>query len=347
MPIFGLKFRTLGQTTYYTGPDDLQCGDYALIEAEQGRLLAEVVTGPAETLPGTNEQQLPAVISKASPEDLVIGRENDILSREALAFCRQCIRDRRLDMKLVEVEVFFDRSKFIFYFTAPARIDFRDLVKDLVREYRARIELRQIGVRHETQMVGAVGNCGMVCCCRRYLRKFAPVTIRMAKEQNLFLNPAKISGICGRLLCCLSYEQENYDRFHRNCPRLGKKYQTTQGGMKVLRANMFRNSLSVLTENNEELELSLEDWEALEPHRPEPQPNTAPKPQPFQPKPNEGLLVVSVAPEGIEHLEIFDDLLPSAIDAPAASEQPPASDAQGEVGKNRRKRRRKPRSEGE
>ena len=138
-----------------------------------------------------------------------------------------------------------------------------------MREYRARIELRQIGVRHETQMVGAVGNCGMVCCCRRYLRKFAPVTIRMAKEQNLFLNPAKISGICGRLLCCLSYEQDNYDHFHRMCPRLGKKYQTDKGPMKVLRANMFRNSLSVLTENNEEVELSLDDWQALSPHRPE------------------------------------------------------------------------------
>lgn len=189
------------------------------------------------------EQDLPDILRQADSTDLETGRENEALAREATAYCRQCIRDRRLDMKLVDVEVFFDRSKLIFYFTAPARIDFRDLVKDLVREYRARIELRQIGVRHETQMVGAVGNCGMVCCCRRYLRKFAPVTIRMAKEQNLFLNPAKISGICGRLLCCLSYEQENYDHFHRHCPQPGKKYQTDRGGMKVLRANMFRNSL--------------------------------------------------------------------------------------------------------
>ena len=129
-------------------------------------------------------------------------------------FWQDCVNRRHLDMKLVDVEVFLDRSKFIFYFTAPARIDFRELVKDLVHEYRVRIELRQIGVRHETQMVGAVGNCGMVCCCRRYLRQFAPVTIRMAKEQNLFLNPTKVSGICGRLLCCLAYEQESYDAFH-------------------------------------------------------------------------------------------------------------------------------------
>lgn len=144
-----------------------------------------------------------------------------------------------------------------------------------MREYRARIELRQIGVRHETQMVGAVGNCGMVCCCRRYLRKFAPVTIRMAKEQNLFLNPAKISGICGRLLCCLAYEQENYDNFHRHCPRLGKRYQTDKGPMKVLRANLFRNSIAVLTESGEEQEIHLDEWQALSPFRPEAPQNAA------------------------------------------------------------------------
>ena len=180
-----------------------------------------------------------------------------------------CIRYRRLDMKLVDVEVFFDRSKFIFYFTAPNRIDFRDLVKDLVREYRARIELRQIGVRHETQMVGAIGNCGMVCCCRGHLRKFAPVTIKMAKEQNLFLNPSKISGICGRLLCCLSYEQENYENFSRISPRIGKRYQTDKGEMKILRTNMFRNSLVGVDENNAEVEMSLAEWLALNPRLPD------------------------------------------------------------------------------
>ena len=131
------------------------------------------------------------------------------------------------------LKVLLDRSKMIFYFTAPTRIDFRELVKDLVREYRTRIELRQIGVRHETQMLGALGNCGMVICCRRYLKNFAPVTIKMAKEQNLFLNPAKISGICGRLLCCLSYEQDNYDNFHAQAPKIGKRYTTDLGMLKV------------------------------------------------------------------------------------------------------------------
>jgi hypothetical protein len=167
-------------------------------------------------------------------------------------------------MKLVTVEVLHDRSKIVFFFTAPSRIDFRELVKDLVRNYRTRIELRQIGVRHETQMIGGIGNCGMVCCCHTYLRKFAPVTIKMAKEQNLFLNPSKLSGMCGRLLCCLSFEQGNYEEFTRRCPKPGKKYATRGGTVKVLRANLFNQSISVLFENGEERELSLEEWDALE-----------------------------------------------------------------------------------
>ena len=345
MPIYGLRFRTLGQTSYYSGPPGLKPGDHVLIEAEQGQTLACIVSGPAQHLPGQMEPDLPAILRHAGSDDIHRGEANEQMAREAQAFCRQCIRDRKLDMKLVDVEVFFDRSKLIFYFTAPSRIDFRDLVKDLVREYRARIELRQIGVRHETQMVGAVGNCGMVCCCRRYLRKFAPVTIRMAKEQNLFLNPAKISGICGRLLCCLSYEQENYDLFHRMCPRLGKKYQTDKGPMKVLRANMFRNSLSVLTENNEEVELSLDEWQALSPHRPEAPQNGQPKPAPRGPV-GDNLLVVSATPDTVDSLDFMDEFRQDEhagnADAPTEQGGQPRADAQGEAGKSRRKRRRKP-----
>ena len=362
IPIYGLRFRSLGQTSYYSGPAGLNPGEHVLIEAEQGHALAVIVSGPARPL-SDQEEPLPQILRLASPEDVRRGEANEQLSREAQAFCRQCIRQRDLDMKLVDVEVFFDRSKLIFYFTAPSRIDFRDLVKDLVREYRARIELRQIGVRHETQMVGAVCNCGMVCCCRRYLRKFAPVTIRMAKEQNLFLNPAKISGICGRLLCCLSYEQENYDHFHKNCPRLGKKYQTDKGAMKVLRANMFRNSLAVLTEANEELELTLEEWQALSPHRPEsvqnPQnpPRQAPKAQV-----GDGLLVVSAAPDNLDQLDMMDELFPheepelqhgqenggdGAGFAHNDAANGDAGGGQGDPGKPRRKRRRKPHSRAE
>ncbi len=268
--IAGIRFNKHGQIYYFSANMEVCAGDDVVVETEQGKGFGRVCF-VRDSLPQSEEElgELVPILRLATAEDVNTAQENTDLAKKALKFCKNCISERNLDMKLVDVEVFFDRSKVIFYFTAPARIDFRDLVKDLVREYRARIELRQIGVRHETQMVGAVGNCGMVCCCRRYLRKFAPVTIRMAKEQNLFLNPAKISGVCGRLLCCLSYEQENYDNFHDQCPKLGKKYQTSKGPMKVLRANMFRNTVSVLNEENAELEFTLEDWHELAPNRPE------------------------------------------------------------------------------
>ena len=206
---------------------------------------------------------LQGIFRMAGPQDLETGAENKRLARRAFNFCRGCISHQELDMKLVDVEVLHDRSKMIFYFTAPNRIDFRELIKSLVREFHTRIELRQIGVRHETQMIGAIGNCGQVVCCRRFLRKFAPVTIKMAKEQNLFLNPAKISGICGRLLCCLSYEQKGYEEFHKQCPKIGKRIPTAIGTAKVLRANFFKKSISVWVEDLGEREFTLEEWKDL------------------------------------------------------------------------------------
>ncbi|GFM37451.1 regulatory iron-sulfur-containing complex subunit RicT [Desulfovibrio psychrotolerans] len=268
--ILGIKFREYGQIYYFEKSSfEVNVGDRVIVKTEQGQGLGKVVS-EHEVLPDDAEvDEIKPVHRLAVSEDLEREQENELLAREARQYCVDCIRSRKLEMKLVDVEVYFDRSKIVFYFTAPARIDFRELVKDLVKTYRTRIELRQIGVRHETQMIGAVGNCGMVCCCRQFLRTFAPVTIKMAKEQNLFLNPAKISGICGRLLCCLSYEQHNYEEFHRACPKLGKKYQTKEGAVKVLRANMFRNSIAVLTEANEEKEFTLEEWETLKPSRPD------------------------------------------------------------------------------
>lgn len=211
--------------------------------------------------------QNPFTIRLANEEEITKALNNETLIEQATVFCKTCIRKHELDMKLVDVEVLLDKSKMIFYFTAPTRIDFRELVKDLVREYRTRIELRQIGVRHETQMLGALGNCGMVICCRRYLKNFAPVTIKMAKEQNLFLNPAKISGICGRLLCCLSYEQDNYDLFHKIAPKIGKTYMTDKGLLKVLRTNMFKNIACVLNEQGQEEEINVDDWQNLNPQK--------------------------------------------------------------------------------
>ncbi|MFV0421738.1 PSP1 domain-containing protein [Oleidesulfovibrio sp.] len=285
--IVGVKFRDYGQIYYFDDAGlELEPGNRILVSTEQGEGLGEVVT-LRDSLPADAEtDELKPVSRIAQEEDLQAAEENSALELEARTYCNECVKNLGLDMKLVDVEVFFDRSKIVFYFTAPTRIDFRELVKDLVKNYRTRIELRQIGVRHETQMIGAVGNCGMVCCCRRFLRKFAPVTIKMAKEQNLFLNPAKISGICGRLLCCLSYEQENYEDFHRRCPKLGKKYQTDDGAVKVLRANMFRSSVTLLRDGGEEIEITLDDWRDSNPHRPDApqQPVQQPKPAPQEKK---------------------------------------------------------------
>lgn len=215
------------------------------------------------------EETFPVIYRPATAEDLSRNQENQDLTRKAFQHCRQCIQERGLDMKLVDVVVLFDGSKILFFFTAPSRIDFRELVKDLVRAFRTRIELRQIGARHETQMVGGIGNCGQLVCCQRFLRQFAPATVKMAKEQNLFLNPAKISGVCNRLLCCLSYEQANYEDFLAQCPKVGKKFSTSLGPAKVIRANYFRRSLSVWLENGGEREIELDEWfKLVSPGRP-------------------------------------------------------------------------------
>ena len=336
MVIVGIRLRHCGPTLYCDSklPSPV-VGEQYMVETEHGLLLGQIVS-LHDSLPDGGLSSEITVLRTATDADKAIARTNDELARRARRFCQEAIRNRELDMKLVDVEVYFDASKIVFYFTAPARIDFRELLKDLVREYRARIELRQIGVRHETQMVGAVGNCGMVCCCRRFLRKFAPVTIRMAKEQNLFLNPAKISGICGRLLCCLSYEQENYDAFHRECPRLGKRYQTSLGAMKVLRANMFRNSLNVLNEANEEREITLEEWRSLTPHRPEQTQQGRPE-RLASPKNDSGFLMVSVSSESLNAPELFSGLLDDSFEDAAPVKQ--ASATEQDAKKSKRKRR--------
>jgi len=264
--ILGVKFNDYGQVYYFaSGPFVVREGQHVIVKTDQGMGLGKVILtkqAPQEPESGEEEAHKP-IYRLANDKDMEAVEENSQLSKNAFQFCRKCINKHKLGMKLVDVEVFFDRSKMIFYFTAPGRIDFRELIKDLVREYRTRIELRQIGVRHETQMLGAIGNCGQICCCRRFMRKFVPVTIKMAKEQNLFLNPTKISGICGRLLCCLSFEQEGYEEFHRMCPKVGKKYTTSLGAVKVLRSNFFKKSLSLLTENFEEKEVSIDEWNEI------------------------------------------------------------------------------------
>jgi cell fate regulator YaaT (PSP1 superfamily) len=174
-----------------------------------------------------------------------------------MEFCQQRIEARQLPIHLVRVECLFDASKIIFYFTAPGRVDFRELVKDLVQEFRTRIELRQIGVRHRAKMVGGLGICGSELCCASFLKDFEPVSVRMAKEQQLSLNPSKISGVCGRLMCCLTYEHPIYQELRRHLPRLGKRVKIPEGEGKIIRYNLIRQTVTLEMEEGQELELSL------------------------------------------------------------------------------------------
>ncbi len=276
--ILGLKFRDHGQMYFFSsGAFVVKIGDRVLVKTDQGLGLGQVAMLRDDIPPGMNPDDVKPIYRLANDDDLQAHRENEEQAADAYKYCRQCIRDRELEMKLVDVEVFHDRGKMVFYFTAPGRIDFRELVKT----YHTRIELRQIGVRHESQMLGAIGNCGQVCCCRRFMRRFAPVTIKMAKEQNLFLNPTKISGICGRLLCCLNFEQENYERFQKKCPKVGKRINTSIGAVKVLRTNIFRETISLFTEAGEDMEVTVDEWRDIlsQPPKREAAPAEAPKEQ--------------------------------------------------------------------
>jgi cell fate regulator YaaT (PSP1 superfamily) len=259
----GVKFRDQGQIYYFdAGSLELSPGGYVIVSTEEGLGLAEVVVERSEPRPDLPDN-IKTIERTATEEDLRQLEQNRQLERQAFESCQRHIRRLELDMKLVDVEVRFDQSKTVFYFTAPTRVDFRDLVKVLVNEFRTRIELRQIGVRHEAQILGGLGNCGRICCCHLFMRRFEPVTIKMAKEQQLFLNPSKISGTCGRLLCCLNFERKAYADFHKRCPKVGKKYSTPEGELKVLRANLFRDSLVVGTESGDEKEMTLIEWAEL------------------------------------------------------------------------------------
>ncbi len=238
--------------------------DLVIVDGPNGLMPTKVLTIFQKIPEKLDHSSIKTVLRKATDEDINIINKNKLAAQDAYHFCKKCIYQHCLDMKLIDVELTFDTNKFIFYYTAPTRIDFRNLIKNLIQKYHVRIEMRQVGDRNETQIIGAIGNCGMICCCRRFLKGFTPVSIKMAKEQNIFLTPSKISGQCGKLLCCLSYEQKNYHEFHKKTPHINKQYNTDQGVMKVLRKNMFYNTITVLN-NNEEIELSLDAWENLHP----------------------------------------------------------------------------------
>ena len=255
--IIGVRFRNAGKI-YYFDPKkmDIKKGDSVIVETARGIEYGSVVTGIREVTDDQVVQPLKPVIRIATAEDEAKAEKNREREKEALQICLEKIKKHNLDMKLIDVEYTFDNNKVLFYFTADGRIDFRELVKDLAAVFKTRIELRQIGVRDETKIVGGIGICGRELCCHTFLSEFAPVSIKMAKEQNLSLNPTKISGVCGRLMCCLKNEEETYEYLNSRLPGVGDKV-TTEDGLKgeVQSVNVLRQLIKVIVDIEDEKEI--------------------------------------------------------------------------------------------
>ncbi len=253
--IVQIKLRDMGPVLCYRAQGlSLKTGALVIVEVERGVDYGQVVTEPVLT--EKVDESVKKVLRCANEADQKQIEDNRKKADEASTTCTQKIRDHKLEMKLVGAEYAFDRSKILFYFTAEGRVDFRELVKDLAKIFKARIELRQIGVRDEAKMLGGFGPCGRELCCCRFLKDFEPVTIKMAKDQNLSLNPPKISGLCGRLMCCLSYEHKCYKELTRGLPREGERVETPEGRGKVISVNVFKRMATVQLEDGKFIEVN-------------------------------------------------------------------------------------------
>lgn len=255
--VVGIRFQRAGKIYYFDPLDyDLEMAMHVIVETARGVEMGTVLIPPKEVDDDKVVQPLKPVIRIATDDDEKVIEKNKEKEAEAYVICKEKIAKHGLDMKLVAAEYTFDNNKLLFYFTADGRIDFRELVKDLASVFRTRIELRQIGVRDETKMLGGIGICGRELCCRSYLTDFVPVSIKMAKEQNLSLNPTKISGVCGRLMCCLKNEQETYEYLNSRLPSVGDSVITPTGMHgEVSGVNVLRQLVKVVVDNGEEKEL--------------------------------------------------------------------------------------------
>ena len=244
--VIGVRFKKAGKI-YYFNPLSIpfEAGEGVIVETSRGIEFGEVVIGAREIEQKELQKPLRPVIRRADEEDYARIEANQRKEKEAFAVCDEKIKKHGMDMKLINVEYTFDNSKIVFYFTAEGRVDFRELVKDLASVFKTRIELRQIGVRDETKMLGGLGPCGRPACCAEFLGDFQPVSIKMAKEQNLSLSPTKISGLCGRLMCCLGYEHEYYKELAAILPRNGSEVQTPDGAGVVMESNPLRQLVKV------------------------------------------------------------------------------------------------------
>ncbi|NGP45783.1 stage 0 sporulation family protein [Bacillaceae bacterium SIJ1] len=259
--VVGVRFKKAGKL-YYFDPQgfDIKKGQYVIVETARGIEYGKVDIADREVDQHDVVLPLKKVLRIATDADIDAVAQNKSAAKEAYDVGVQKIEEHTLDMKLVDVEYTFDRNKVIFYFTADGRIDFRDLVKDLASVFRTRIELRQIGVRDEAKMLGGIGPCGRMLCCSTFLADFEPVSIKMAKDQNLSLNPTKISGLCGRLMCCLKYENDEYEQAKRELPDVGQVLKTSLGQGRVTGLNMLERLVQIeLREEEKTVEYSLEE----------------------------------------------------------------------------------------
>ena len=255
--IVGVRSRHAGKV-YYFDPKGykIKAGDHVIVETARGVEYGTVIGGIREVTDDRVVQPLKAVIRVATQEDDLRAEKSRAKEKDAMRICNEKIRKHKLDMKLIDAEYTFDNNKVLFYFTADGRIDFRELVKDLAAVFKMRIELRQIGVRDETKILGGIGICGRVLCCNSFLSEFAPVSIKMAKEQNLSLNPTKISGVCGRLMCCLKNEEDTYEYLNSKLPNIGESVTTIDGVRgEVQSVNVLRQKVKVLIDAGDEKEL--------------------------------------------------------------------------------------------
>ena len=252
--VIGVRFRTAGKIYFFSpGKLEIKTGDKVIVETARGVEFGSVVTGPKEVEDDKITQPLKSVIRLATEDDKKKEEKNKEKEKEAFKICLDKIHKHGLEMKLIDAEYTFDNNKVLFYFTADGRIDFRELVKDLASVFRTRIELRQIGVRDETKIRGGIGICGRPLCCHTYLSEFAPVSIKMAKEQNLSLNPTKISGVCGRLMCCLKHEQDTYEYLNEKLPNVGDFVRTVDGNKgEVLSVSVLRQKVRIVVTDKDD-----------------------------------------------------------------------------------------------
>jgi len=258
--IVGVRFKSFGKVyDFDSGAFVLSRGDRVIVETEQGLCFGMVAVPPALRDERLSGRLLKKVFRLANEKDFNQREKNLEKEKSARAFCIKCINEQKLKMNLFVVESSFDSSKLTFFFTAEGRVDFRQLVKKLIKQFGVRIEMRQVGIRNQAKMSGGVGRCGRQICCSLFMNTFEPVSIRMAKDQNLSLNPTKISGLCGRLMCCLTYEHETYKKLKKRFPKIGKIVQTASGQGKVIRHNVIQNRLTIHMDDGQEIELLLDD----------------------------------------------------------------------------------------